>query len=546
MSQAVRLCFLKGLGGAYELDERAEMVNSVAMKYTGPLSDAMNLLYEGTFGHDLLNYTVVKKSSIGIFNATSGYYDEDSCLYSMQTNESDFGFATPLYPVQGENLVQENLYFSDITHLFSSYEVSARTYDSDVMGVFMEAFSIGFWFMFTLVSLVFWFLIKLHVRMERRLVSRRKRDDSLYQMLTHMFQVETIDYEGPSIRIASLFASTFSFFVFACFTNSMKTDIVVVEEPNIVRNYDDLLRQQNLRLIFPMFGDVFRQFSLAPRHTKERQAFEKSLKYVGDEKEMFLYPAGMDMLQLIDFLRDVGFEKNRRSVGLLLEIYTSTARNFACILKVLLSRSVTNKLKDEGMTFYTWASKDADARDSILTLAHSAFYQTPYLAKIYKRVTRLSNMGFEQMFQRHIAKMPTGVVTIKGHDEGDMYRNCLADDYRQNLPHVECAPFTPKQFKALVITCGVILLLSLVAFFCENRKQRRRNRKLAMRFAHKRRAARSNQMFKQVEPRRVNGRPVDLSRRYESMFKARPSNVETQMSWQRARGRLCQLTRPAD
>ena len=523
MSQAVRLCFLKGLGGAYELDERAEMVNSVAMKYTGPLSDAMNLLYEGTFGHDLLNYTVVKKSSIGIFNATSGYYDEDSCLYSMQTNESDFGFATPLYPVQGKNLVQQNLYFSEQIHLFSRYEVSTRTYDADVMGVFKDAFSPEVWLIFPIVTLIFWFLIKLHIRMENRLLfHKNNRDDSLYEVLTHIFQVETIDYEGPSVRIASLFASIFSFLIFAYFTNSMKTDIVVVEEPDIVRNYDDLLRQPRLRLIFPMLGDAFGQFELAPHHTKERKAFEKSLKFVGDKRKMLLHPAGMDMLQLIDFMRDVGFERNRRTVGCLLGIYTGTARTFACVLKVLLSRSITNKLKDESINFYSWASKDAEAKENILTWTHSAFYHTPYLAKIHKRVTWVSNMGFREMFLRHISKMPSDLLTIKDHNEGDMYRNCLADDYHQNLPNVKCAPFTPKQFKALIITFGVMSILSFAVLVHENSKNQSKLRTLVMKYGHNRRAAgRSIEVLGQVEPRRANDRPVDLSKRYESKFRVR-------------------------
>ena len=55
---------------------------------------------------------------------------------------------------------------------------------------------------------------------------------------------------------------------------------------------------------------------------------------------------------------------------------------------------------------------------------------------------------------------------MKGR-EGDAFRNCKADDYHQNLPHVECAPFAPVQFRALTITCGVLLVLSVVAIVYE-------------------------------------------------------------------------------
>lgn len=91
------------------------MSNSVVMKYTGQLSNFMNLIYEMTFG---LNYIVATSSSIGISNATSGYYDHVSRFNSVQTNESDFGFATPSYPVQGKNQVQQKFYFGEKLVLF--------------------------------------------------------------------------------------------------------------------------------------------------------------------------------------------------------------------------------------------------------------------------------------------------------------------------------------------------------------------------------------------------------------------------------------------
>ena len=74
MVEEVRICLLKGLGGAFDMDEKQlTRTNSPAPRYSGPLSNALNLFADVTFGNDTLNYTAVMKASIGILNATSGY-----------------------------------------------------------------------------------------------------------------------------------------------------------------------------------------------------------------------------------------------------------------------------------------------------------------------------------------------------------------------------------------------------------------------------------------------------------------------------------------
>ena len=71
--------------------------NSLVPTYTGPLSKATNLFVYLLFGNDRLNYTLTLKKSVGTLNATSGYYNEGSCLYSMQTNESNFAVGATLF-----------------------------------------------------------------------------------------------------------------------------------------------------------------------------------------------------------------------------------------------------------------------------------------------------------------------------------------------------------------------------------------------------------------------------------------------------------------
>ena len=472
MAEELRICSLKGLGGTFEIEEKQLTgTNSPAPKYTGPLSRALNLFMDLNFGNDKLNYTLAMKSSVGNYNATSGYYDEDSCLYSMQTNQSDLGLSLLWHPVQGKNLKSQPFYMGDIVKMISRYEVSTQTYDSDAMSIFAYVFTPGVWLTVIVSYFIFWLIIKMFVYMENKMnVGEGTRDDSLYEVLTHIFQVETVDYRLLGMQLISFFASVLSFVVIVHFTCSIKTDIVVVQEPDMINSYDDLLTKPNIRLIFPTLSDTLSKFESADPQSKERRAFERSLKFLeGDRNRMILRPAGMDMVQLIDFLRNVAFEKDRRTVACLLETHIRVVMNMACYLKVIFSRSV-DSARQQSMNFYAWTSQDPDAKENILTLAYSAFYKSHYVEKIRRRIERFVEMGFKEMLDKFMNVAP---VDEKMRDrEGDIYRNCKADDYHQNLPHVECASFGPIQFKALSITCGVLLILSVVAMVREKYKKR--------------------------------------------------------------------------
>ena len=446
--------------------------NSPGPRYSGPMAPALNSFLEIIFGNDRLNYTAVLKSSMGIFNSTTGYYDEESCLYSMQTNQSDIGFASLWYPVQGKNLKSHPFYRSDIVKMFSAYRVVDQTYDSDVMGVFADAFTPGVWLTVALSCFVFWLMIKTHVRMRNKMdTSQTTRDDSLYEVLTHLFQVETIDYKGACMKAVSLFASVLSFVVIGYFTCSMKTDIVVVQDPDLINSYDDLLTKPNIRMMFSGLSDTFSKFESADPQSKERRAYERSLKFVGgDRRKMIIHPAGMDILQVIDEFREIISEKNRRTVACLLKTHARGVRNLACYLKVLLSRTA-NVAGRKNMNFYAWMSQDPDVKENILTLAYSAFYKSPYLKKVQKRMKWFFAMGFENLLDRFANILPVD-DKMKDREEGDTFRNCKADDYHHNLPHVECSPFAPVQFKSLTITCGVLLALSVVAVVREKYNKR--------------------------------------------------------------------------
>ena len=388
MAEEVRICLLKSLGGMSELKEKQLTgTNSPAPRYYGAFGPYINLYVDLIFGKDRLNYTTVLKTSMGIINETTGYFNEQSCLHSMQTNKSDLGLAWLWYPAERKNLNSHPFYRSESVKMVAPYKVFNQTYDSDAMGVVAYAYTPAVWFTVALSCVAFWFIIKMRVRMRNKFrPSKMIRDESLYQVLTHIFRVEKINYRGASMKVVSLFASVLSFVIIIHFICSMKTDIVVVQEPDMINNYNDLLTMPNIRLLFISVGDTLSKFELADPQSKERHAYERSLKTVGgDKSKLMLKSAGVDMLQLISSIRDAVFDNNLRPVACLLKNHVKVAMNLICYLRVMISRS-SDASKEKSLNFYAWSSQDPDAKENFLTSAYSAFYKSLYLKKVQKRM----------------------------------------------------------------------------------------------------------------------------------------------------------------
>ena len=474
----LRFCLLSGLGTAWELDEnQATGFNSKGPRYYGPISRTFNLLTEVFVGNKLINYTSVIKDTIGSYNSTSGYYDDGSCLHSLQINESDFGMVWAHHPLVAKNLKPLPPYLSDHIYMLSRYEISNETYAADFVKAFGDVFSLEIWFVFACFIFIFWALVKLHIKF----VSRGTiRDDALYEVLTQLFQVESVDYSPHSLKMVALFSSLLSFHIFNYFTLSMKTDIVVIPEPKVVRSYDDLLAMPHIKIMFPRLIDNIERFESAALGTKERMLWQKSLKEVNyDKSQLMLKIGGTDIIATLTSIEDVILDPKVFTLGLVSELYMRATRELACILKscVIYRRWLEDPAAHE-MDFYTWLSKDPKDSGYIISWSYSASFKSPVLNEIYARASWAFSLGIREMILLDLNQVPTNAFQIQNQAEGDIYRSCL--DYRENMSNVKFAPFAPIQFKTLGYSYVLLLLAASTCLTCENFKQLSHRRTLKL------------------------------------------------------------------
>lgn len=485
INESIRLCLFSGVQGSFEIDaSRCNGLQSNGPRYYGVMGGVMNLILDVFLGKNKLNCTSVSKVTMGNLDSSTGWYDEESCLYSMQINESDVGFGIIPYPIAAKNIANLPVYMVDNPYMLSKYRVSTKTSSADILSAFFDTFAWEIWVLLALYAFVFWWLFKCHLANVRQdNCRRRQRDDSLYQVLTHLFKVNSAQYEQVSLRVVSFFLALLSFHFLTYFTVSMNTDMVVVNEPRIIRSYDDLLATPRVRLLFPMLVDYTGPFELGEPDSKEHILWQKALKEVGGKKEdLFLKIGGRSFIEMIRLFGNSAFDPNVETVAIIPEAMKGVATKTLCFLKATISfrllaqnvpmDPINRQRRIRGMTTFSWLSKDPDVNENILTWSYSAFYNTPYTKLIIKRASRMFSLGLKGMFLLQLDRPATDMTTIQNSAEGDTYRRCFAPDYRSNLPHPENAPFKLIHFIVLGYSCLAFLIAA--TFFLAMEKSRRK------------------------------------------------------------------------
>lgn len=471
--KTLRLCLFHGVTGSMEIaDDQLAGTLSNGPRYQGPLSEPINMFIKMLFGPNHLNYTSVLRDDSASFNTTTGYWHESTCYYSMQMNESDYGIGWTPHPLVGRNLEPLPVYMEDNIYIVSRYIVSNATTNADFVESLFDIFYWQVWLCVLVFCFIFWTLMKLNLKF---VDGRNRRDDSLYELLTHLFQVESIDYTGPGIQIVSFCVTFLSFFFFAYFTNLMRTNIILVKEPDIIRTYDDLLNVPHARILFPKLAGPQSQFEFADPEAKERKLWDKAMAEAGgDKSKLFIQMGGSDSLKMVQNIGEFGLLGNITGVMLINQVYQRMLRETLCRAKVWMMKLRTEVVvrhesisyMDTLSKFYCWSVKDPDAREYILTWARSSSYKGGLKDEIDKRITWAVDMGLNSAYQRQMARPAMKMDTINNHDEGDFYRSCLADDYRDNLPFVPFAAFSLKQYNALLkFYAWMLLVLPICVVF---------------------------------------------------------------------------------
>ena len=510
--------------------------------FTGPLSEPLNWMNQAAFGHERYNYTFVVKKSFGLFNESSGWYDKESCLYSIQTNETDAALVYVRMPVMAHGLSQTMPIIRDTMQIMSKYNVTEAVKIHDLFDTFRSAFDRYIWITLVFFVIAFIVLAKVHVKFRNEHLMRRStqkwarlkarsiqanlrihkrmyddprlkfmaprlkqqgaqqmggvnkrekdtitfiKDNAVYDVLTHLFQVETIDYDLISMRIGSIFLTLLSFWIFTYFSNLMSTDMVLSEEPKLIRSYRDLLERGKIQMVFLAFQDDYKQFEYAPPASVKRELWDRSIKSANGNRDSLFIKAdssgGLVATAVSSIIQTVNVdEKNRvELVAMFSSVATPVARATACHLKATFayrhskSDEAFAKIFKPVINVYSRVSQDPDELESLATPLFRSEFKTPLAGRMKKRLTNLFEVGtFQYVLEKVLSKSAVSIRQIESPDEADVFRQCMSDNIKDNMKQSELIALKPEQCISLLYACSGTVLLALIVLCYEGWKCR--------------------------------------------------------------------------
>ena len=534
----VRFCVNAYSSSAVEVDKRTlSGVYGSGAKFSGSLSTFFNWVNEYAFGHELFNYTFITKKSFGRYDETSGLYDRESCLYAMQMNETDAAMIYVKMPVVADGLRQTMPIFTDTMQILSKYNITGAARAHDLFDSFRSAFDEFIWITLALFVIAFVVLVKVHVKIRNKHLMRRSiqkwanlrpkstqanlqvhkrhyndprlksmapklkqqgaqqirevnepekdklaflRDNSIYDVLTHLFQVETIDHDIISMRIVSIFLTLLSFYIITYFSSLMSTDMVLEEEPTIIRSYLDLLNRKRSQMVFLEIHDDHRDFEYAPPGSVKHRLWQKSLQSVnGNRKDLFVKvdsASSMMSSSTTSIMATVNIDEKERIelVAMFSSVVASTARATSCFLKATFayrnskSDATFAKIFKPVANVHSWIAVDPNEKEHLATSIFRESFKTP----LSKRIERRMGLFYESgMLKYSLHKAQTTPAfsdhEISAPDEFDVYRQCMSDNIQDNMKQSELIALKPEQFKSLFYACCGTVLLALVVLWYE-------------------------------------------------------------------------------
>lgn len=82
-------------------------------------------------------------------------------------------------------------------------------------------------------------------------------------------------------------------------------------------------------------------------------------------------------------------------------------------------------------------------------------------------------MGMSDIIHKSASNPPTNEIRIENSKEGDTFRGCMSNNYRENMPHVSHEAFSPIQFRTLSYICISILVMAAIGLFNESYSKRK-------------------------------------------------------------------------
>ena len=262
---------------------------------------------------DEISCTAINSGSVGEFNGS--HYDGG--LGMLQSGQADFFTMFVNTPLKTAFRYSPPV-FEEKFYILSAYNMTNMAESKDILYLF-DSFSTNLW-----IAVGVMLLILLSVLVVGRKLLQNI--NGVYEpiWIISMFSLGQ-DYLKEINQFLYVFSTTlvfFWFFIIQYLLNTMSTDLVVIQDPNVIQSYQEIISTEYAVPVFMRGFQDHEDFKNGRIGSLERQVWEKGLERVGNQgQKMLVNPIGEFMGEFINpFISNRLVSLQRYSLGMILTL----------------------------------------------------------------------------------------------------------------------------------------------------------------------------------------------------------------------------------
>ena len=441
------------------------------------LTTSINHVIKGTN----LTFQVQPRRGMGKQVTSSENYD--GCIGMMQRNESDIVMTLADYPVHAEYVTQGNIITDSAMQFITVYYTSDDTLDAQVLSCF-ESFSLDLWIMIIFTVAIIYSLLMVRSTVVKKILPRKfanvvKRIRSrtrngrnryhLYKIITHLTRIGRMNERGIFNKLLFIVLSLASLVLVIYFQTLIKTELVVLKKPDILKSYKDIIAK-NVSVSFYHGLNFENYFKYAPEGSKEKILWDQTMSYSKEGQIGW----GLDS-RVEDLSSNITGLLSRKQVLFLDAILSPIIHVIACKLKS--DEQQFQRFYDvfrlngdySAKSVKLYIGQDENAMRTLKTLLYSKYFSgTPYKV-LDGRFKKFHEWGITEQLLLEVGKLDASdlfaVVTPKDEKKLKELRLCL--EGIRITSKITLDALTIRNLHSFVYAISLLLLLTFIVYLVE-------------------------------------------------------------------------------
>ena len=429
--------------------------------FKGGAALLFNFLSEQAFyGNENHNWTAVIAHEFGSKFENGSY---SGCMGSMVRNESDMAIAPVDYPIGNfESVVPFQALFEAPIQVLSPYIIKNNSaVEVDILKISMLSFGIDVWTATLLVFILgsFAFYVRRFLLLSSKEISRNNNKhiaDSFFDSFAHIMLMDFEDFFDAFGKITSITLTFAGFMLIQYWQDSMSTDLFIVDKPETIDNYNDILKRDGLNVHFVAQLSDYLEFRDAANGTVQKLIWDTKQDTTGTVSTLF------------DVTQDVVGNSVRmlsKALGGNVAFLLSQFLMPALVSAVCKAKGAFNEHEDY-RNMFPHVATDPNAEKHLKFLAYRRGAENiPVVANSIHRARYTIEMGFLEPLLKFLEDGPK----FSGNSIAeDIKRECVRLAY--NMPERTeelTVAMNMKHLKSVFEFFAVGLLVGIIAFVLE-------------------------------------------------------------------------------